>query len=96
MKCVKVLLKVAAVLAAVAGVLCLVAAQWDRITARCAACKEFKLPDRDTLREKMPSMEQVREKFRVRESIAKMNPFRRAEIEEEFSDYADCEPWGDA
>ncbi len=100
MKALKVLLKIAAVCAAVAGVLFLVAAYWDKLTelfARRGELKEKavalkdKIPSKEELREKLPTKEELLGKIPTKEDLIRLNPFRKAEIEAEFADYADVE-----
>lgn len=50
-----------------------------------------KRPAKERLKEKLPTREQILEKLPTREELARRNPFRRAEIEAEFADYADVE-----
>ena len=130
MKALKVILKIAAACAALAGVLFLVAAYWDKLTelfARRGELKEKayalkdKIPSAQQIREKIPTKEAILEKlptkediiskfptkedivskfptkediigkFPTKEELIRLNPFRKAEIEAEFADYADVE-----
>ena len=85
MKALKVILKIAAAFAVLAGILFLIAAYFDKLTAlyeRRAELKEKAL-------EKIPSKEAIFEKLPSKADMIRINPFRKAEIEAEYADYAD-------
>ena len=69
-KALGILLNIAAVITALAGILCMVMVIKESLTELCDCC---------ALKEKLPSKDEL---------IRKM-PWRRAEIENEFADYAD-------
>ena len=97
MKAFKVFLKILAVCAAVAGVLFLVAAYWDKLTELFANRNELKdkmkskIPTKEQLREKIPTKEELLGKIPTKEDLIRLNPFKKAEIEAEFADYADVD-----
>lgn len=45
----------------------------------------------DSIKQKMPSKDAIIEKLPSKEDLIRLNPFRKAEIEAEFADYADVE-----
>lgn len=93
MKAFKVFMKVLAVCAVVAGILFLVAAYWDKLTALFARRGELKakIPTVQQIREKLPTKQAIFSKFPSKDELIRLNPFRKAEIEAEFADYADVE-----
>ena len=101
MKAWKALLKIAAVCAALAGVACLLVAYWDKLVEVCPSCDVLKdktrdlkkkIPSKQQIKDKLPDVETLKGKIPTKEDLAHMNPFRKAEIEAEFADYADVEP----
>lgn len=97
MKAFKFFLKIMAVCAAVAGVLFLVAAYWDKLTAFFGNRDELKdkikskIPTKEQFREKIPTKEAILGKIPTKEDLIRLNPFKKAEIEAEFADYADVD-----
>ena len=95
MKAVKIIIKIAAAFAVLAGVLFVIAAFWDQLSdlfARRAELKEKaleKLPSKEDIRAKLPSKEAIFEKLPSKADMIRINPFRKAEIEAEYADYAD-------
>ena len=95
MKAFKVILKIAAAFAVLAGILFLVAAYFDKLTAlyeRRAELKEKaleKIPTKEQIRAKLPTKEAIFEKLPSKADMIRINPFRKAEIEAEYADYAD-------
>ena len=69
-KAMGILLDLAAIITALAGILCMVMVIKESLCELCSCC---------ALKEKLPSKDEI---------IKKM-PWRRAEIESEFADYAD-------
>ena len=86
---VKIVLKIAAALAVLAGVLFLIAAFWDKIMELYERREEFK--DKAAQKVKLPTKEQIRAKLPTKADMIRLNPFRKAEIEAEYADYADVD-----
>jgi len=88
MKVAKTLLKIAAALGAVAVALFLVAIYLDKLLDLCERRTELKDKVRTGLKEKTNGLKQ---KLPTKEDLIRLNPFRKAEIEAEFADYADVD-----
>ena len=93
MKSVKIILKIAAAFAVLAGVLFVIAAFWDKLTALYERRGEFtekakeKLPTKEQIRAKLPTKKAIFDKLPTKADMIRLNPFRKAEIEAEYADY---------
>ncbi len=97
MKEVKIILKIAAAFAILAGVLFAVAAFWDKLSAlyerrgELAEKAKEKLPTKEQIRAKLPTKQAIFDKLPTKADMIRLNPFRKAEIEAEYADYADVD-----
>ena len=89
MDIVKIIVKIAAAFAVVAGILFLIAAFWDKLTELFERRDELK--EKASMKIKLPSKDQIRAKLPTKEQMIRLNPFRKAEIEAEYADYADVD-----
>ena len=100
MKAVKIILKFAAAFAVLAGILFMIAAFWDKLTElferreelkeKAVSMKE-KLPTAEQIRAKLPTKQSIFDKLPTKADMIRLNPFRKAEIEAEYADYADVD-----
>ena len=97
MKAVNTILKIAAAFAVLAGILFVIAAFWDKITALYDRRDELKekakdkLPTKEQIRAKLPTRQAIFDKLPSKADMIRLNPFRKAEIEAEYADYADVD-----
>ena len=97
MKEVKIILRIAAAFAILAGVLFAVAAFWDKLSALYERRGELtekakeKLPTKEQIRAKLPTKQAIFDKLPTKADVIRLNPFRKAEIEAEYADYADVD-----
>ncbi len=88
MKAFKVILKIAAALAVISGILFLVAVYLDKLRELYERRGELK-EKAVSLKEKLPTKQTILEKLPTKEDMIRLNPFRKTEIEEEYADYVD-------
>ena len=97
MNSVKIIIKIAAAFAVLAGVLFAIAAFWDQLAALYERRGELKdkakekLPTKEQIRAKLPAKPAIFDKLPTKADMIRLNPFRKAEIEAEYADYADVD-----